>query len=153
MNEEIWNQLKEAGQIPAYLNDITLEFQEDRQLRGYIPNDTHLLERSDAEGDAWEYLAAPDSHPVPLLNEIEDETVLEALKDIFMETLRNMHTNQELTNKNLSLNTIEKRMISDSAETEPVQPVLCQVWIHKISCRKVPAGEFVLTFRLFDVIV
>ena len=121
MNEEIWNQLKETGQIPAYLNDITLEFQEDRQLRGYIPNDTHILERSDAEGDAWEYLAAPDSHPVPLLDEIEDETVLEALKDKFMETLRNMHTNQELTNENLSLNTIEKRMISDSAETEPVQ--------------------------------
>ena len=34
MNEEIWNQLKETGQIPAYLDDITLEFQEDRQLRG-----------------------------------------------------------------------------------------------------------------------
>ena len=42
-NEKIWNQLKDTSQIPAYLNDITLEFQEDRQLRGYIPNETHLL--------------------------------------------------------------------------------------------------------------
>ena len=121
MNEKIWNQLKDTGQIPAYLNDITLEFQEDRQLRGYIPNDTHLLEKSDAEGDAREYLAVPESHPVLLLDEIEDETVLEALKDKCMDTLRNMHTNQELTDENLSLNTIEKRMISDSSVPEPVR--------------------------------
>ena len=58
--------IKDTSQIPAYLNDITLEFQEDRQLRGYIPSNTHLLENSDAEGDAQEYLAVPDSHPVPL---------------------------------------------------------------------------------------
>ena len=63
-------------------------------------------------------MAVPDSHLVPLLDEIEDETVLEALKDKFMETLRNMHTNQELAEDNLSLETIEKRMISDSAVTE-----------------------------------
>ena len=121
MNEKIWNQLKDTGQIPAYLNDITLEFQEDRQLRGYIPNDTRLLEKFLAEGDAREYLAVPDAHPVPLLNEVEDETVLEALKDKFMDTLRNMHTNQELANDNLSLSTIEKRIISDSVVTEPVR--------------------------------
>ena len=59
--------IKDTSQIPAYLNDITLEFQEDRQLRGYIPNDTHLLEKYDAEGDAREYLAVPESHLVPLL--------------------------------------------------------------------------------------
>ena len=117
MNEEIWNQLKETGQIPAYLDDITLEFQEDRQLRGFKPNDTHLLERNDVEGDAREYLAFPDSHPVPLLDEVEDETVLEALKDKFMDTLRNMHSNQELADENLSLSTIESRIISDSAVT------------------------------------
>ena len=79
------------------------------------------MEKYDAEGDAREYLAVPDAHPVPLLNEVEDETVLEALKDKFMEKLRNMHTNQELTDENLSLNTIEKRMISDSLVPEPVQ--------------------------------
>ena len=120
MNEEIWNQLKETGQIPAYLDDITLEFQEDRQLRGYKPNNTHLLERSDAEGDAREYLAVPDSHPVTLLDKVEDKTVFDALKDKFMDTLRNIHTNQELTDENLSFDTIEKRMILDSAVTEPV---------------------------------
>ena len=92
MNEKIWNQLKDTGQIPAYLNDITLEFQEDRQLRGYIPNDTRLLEKFHAEGDVREYLAVPDAHPIPLLNEVEDETVLEALKDKFMDTLRNNRT-------------------------------------------------------------
>ena len=113
--------IKDTSQIPAYLNDITLEFQEDRQLRGYIPSNTHLLEKSDAEGDAQEYLAVPDSHPVPLLDEVEDETVLEALKDKFMDTLRNMHTNQELADDNLSLSTVEKRIISDSAVTEPVR--------------------------------
>ena len=121
MDEKIWNQLKETGQIPAYLDDISLEFQEDRQLRGYKPNDTHLLERYDVEGDAREYLAFPDSHPVPLLDEVEDETILEALKDKFMDTLQNMHSNQELTDENLSLSTIEKRIISDSAATKPVR--------------------------------
>ena len=113
--------IKDTSQIPAYLNDITLEFQEDRQLRGYIPNDTRLLEKFHAEGDAREYLAVPDAHPVPLLNEVEDETVLEALKDKFMDTLRIMHTNQELADDNLSLSTVEKRIISDSAGTEPVR--------------------------------
>ena len=36
-----------------------------------------------------------------------------------------MHTNQELADDNLSLSTIEKRIISDSAVTEPVRtPVM-----------------------------
>ena len=38
-----------------------------------------------------------------------------------MDTLRNMHTNQELADENLSLGTIEKRIISDSGVTEPVR--------------------------------
>ena len=80
------------------------------------------MERSDAEGDAREYLAVPDSHPVPLLDKVEDKTVFDALKDKFMDTLRNMRTNQELTNENFSLDIIEKRMILDSAVTEPVRP-------------------------------
>ena len=55
MDENIWNKIKETGIIPAYLDDIELEFQEDRKLRGYKPQDTHLLEAGDTEGDVREY--------------------------------------------------------------------------------------------------
>ena len=112
MNESIWNKIKETGKIPAYLDDIELEFQEDRKLRGYKPRNTHLLEASDAEGDVREYLAAPESHPVPLLDEVEDDAVLDALKDNFMLQLKDLHNNQQLAGENLTLADIEKRIDS-----------------------------------------
>ena len=123
MNESIWNKIKETGKIPAYLGDIELEFQEDRKLRGYMPRDTHLLEASDAEGDVREYLAAPDSHPVPLLDEVEDDAVLDALKDNFMLSLRDLHENQQLTEENLTLADIEKR-ISPPVVPSPAPRIL-----------------------------
>ena len=121
MNENIWNKIKETGKIPAYLDDIELEFQEDRKLRGYKPHDTHLLEAGDAEGDVREYLAAPEPHPVPLLDEVEDDAVLDALKDNFMLQLKDLHDKQQLTGDNLTLSDIEKR-ITDSPVAPPDTP-------------------------------
>ena len=70
------------------------------------------MEASDTEGDVREYLAAPESHPVPLLDEVEDDAVLDALKDNFMLSLRDLHENQQLTGENLTLADIEKRISS-----------------------------------------
>ena len=122
MDEKIWNKIKETGTIPAYLDDIELEFQDDRKLRGYKPHDTHLLEAGDAEGDVREYLAAPELHPVPLLDDVEDEAVLDALKDNFMDVLKEMHSRQELTGDNLTLADVEKRINFDSPVTPPATP-------------------------------
>ena len=122
MDENIWNKIKETGKIPAYLDDIELEFQEDRKLRGYKPRDTHLLEAGDAEGDVREYLAAPELHPVPLLDEVEDDAVLDALKDNFMLQLKDLHDKQQLTGDNLTLSDIEKRITFDSPVAPPATP-------------------------------
>ena len=122
MDENIWNKIKETGKIPAYLDDIELEFQEDRKLRGYKPHDTHLLEAGNAEGDVQEYLAAPELHPVPLLDEVEDDAVLDALKDNFIFQLKEMHDKQQLTGENLTLSDIEKRVTFDSPVAPPATP-------------------------------
>ena len=80
------------------------------------------MEADDAGGDVREYLAAPELHPVPLLDDVEDDTVLYALKDNFMDVLKEMHSRQELTGDNLTLADIEKRVNFDSPVTPPATP-------------------------------
>ena len=63
-------------------------------------------------------MAAPELHPVPLLDEVEDDAVLDALKDNFMLQLKDLHDKQQLTGENLTLSDIEKRINFDS----PVPP-------------------------------
>ena len=77
------------------------------------------MEAGNAEGDVREYLAVPELHPVPLLDEVEDDAVLDALKDNFISQLKEMHDKQQLTGENLTLSDIEKRIVFDS----PVAPL------------------------------
>ena len=63
-------------------------------------------------------MAASDSHPVPLLDEVEDDAVLDALKDNFILQLKDLHDKQQLTGDNLTLSDLEKRITFDS----PVAP-------------------------------
>ena len=80
------------------------------------------MEAGDAEGDVREYLATPELHPVPLLDDVEEEAVLDALKDNFISQLKEMHDKQELTGENLTLSDIEKRVIFDSPVAPPATP-------------------------------
>ena len=70
-------------------------------------------------GSTWQHQS---SIPVPLLDEVEDDAVLDALKDNFIFQLKEMHDKQQLTGKNLTLSDIEKRIIFDPPVAPPATP-------------------------------
>ena len=102
MDRLIWDELKNKGPIPEYLNDIALSVTEPRQLRGALPTDSHLVEK-----------------PLPMtgLDEQDEEDEVDIdddflFDDVLVERLNDMHSNNQLTN-DTSLSDLRKSYDED----------------------------------------
>jgi hypothetical protein len=115
-NSERFEEIKDTGVIPEYLNDISLQ-QELGEMtrRGDLPLDTHLLEHSQPELVEHEVRAQEDSE------EIEDEDELEEiLNDRMIEKLKLLHDEHLLTDSKLELKEVT-RLYNETISDPPSQ--------------------------------
>jgi hypothetical protein len=105
MGPEEWDEIKETGYLPEYLETVQNEFVEPRETRTNIARDTHLLEQV-PDPD-------PDPDEVPVLDEdldLDKELVLQ---------LKDLHQKQLLLKDDLELENIPQLFRQTNKEDEP----------------------------------
>ena len=83
MTPEIWDKIKDSDTVPAYLNNIDIDFDDAQRLRGHLLDDSHVLEQ-DLTADV-------------IADEEEDNELFSDLTSGFVENLAYLHNTQNLT--------------------------------------------------------
>ena len=91
MTPDIWDKIKDSDTVPAYLNNIDIDFGNAQRLRGHLPDDSHVLEH-DLTADV-------------ITDEEEDNEIFLDLSSGFVDKLAYLHNTQNLT-ADLNLNKI-----------------------------------------------
>jgi hypothetical protein len=103
INPELWETLKNSDILPVYLEQINTSTNMDRLMRGHVlPCDTHLLEQDAAELVQG---GGGDEKEDQLEAEI-DNFFIDTLESDLVEKLNVLHTNEQLTNPDLSFTQI-----------------------------------------------
>ena len=101
LSEEIWENIKNDGALPAYLADLEIESEQPRMLRNTpIAEDTHLIEQTQPE-------VVPKT--IEITEEEEEIDILEnLLSDQGVQMITELHEKELLNDDNLSLRDVEK---------------------------------------------
>ena len=83
MTPEIWDKIKDSDTVPAYLNNIDIDFDDAQRLRGHLPDASHVLEQ-DLTADV-------------IADEEEDNEIFSDLSSGFVEKLAYLNNTQNLT--------------------------------------------------------
>jgi hypothetical protein len=92
-NLEKFEEIKNTGIVPLYLEDIDISVDMERITRGTLPKDTHLLEKPIADNEKDNDMLKD-----------EDDILDEFLESDTLLKLNNLHSASMLTDENLSLN-------------------------------------------------
>ena len=95
-NLEKFEEIKDTGIVPLYLEDIDISVDMERITRGALPKDTHLLERPIADNEK----------DVDIID--EDDILDEFLESDTLLKLNNLHSASMLTDEHLSLKDVSK---------------------------------------------
>ena len=107
MTPDIWDKIKDSDTVPAYLNHIDIDFDDDQRLRGHLPDDSHVLEQ-DLTADV-------------IADEEEDNEIFSDLNSGFVEKLAYLHNTQNLT-ADMNLNKVTP--LFDKVSEEPGANIL-----------------------------
>ena len=83
MTPDIWDKIKDSDTVPAYLNNINIDFDDAQRLRGHLPDDSHVSEQ-DLAADV-------------IANDEEDNEIFLDLSSGFVDKLAYLHNTQNLT--------------------------------------------------------
>ena len=101
MNTELWDEMVKNNELPDYLKNIEQDLDLNRQTRGNISGDTHLLEQQDPDPSG-----TLDLGPGNVAE--EDDDLEEILMDEKIKNLQTLHDLHLLTDDNLTLENVDK---------------------------------------------
>lgn len=114
MDTELWDEMVKNNELPDYLKNIAIDLDLNRQTRGNISGDTHLLEYPDPDP-----LGTLDLGPGNVAE--EDDDLEEILMDEKIKNLQTLHDLHLLVDDNLTLEQVDN-LLKQTVITE-VPPI------------------------------
>jgi hypothetical protein len=120
-DEQIWEQYKESGGVPKYLEN-TEEVHEGIQTRGMILNDTDLVEQNvEIENNDYEFLDDGwfDTEVISKINELHENNLLHG--EVELRDIPVMHAN--ILNQKVQGDVQPVSVIDEQMEVQPIQKI------------------------------